>query len=195
MCDFFTENQAVADIILKKYRLDYCIISKRNLHLQPASKNGAITIKILTVDTLSYKTKSAKKTEVERKWYVVDAQSDVVGRLGTKIATVLRGKHKPDYTPHVDTGDYVIVINAEKVRFTGSKMSQKEYQTFSGYPGGQKRRTAAEMLEKKPEAIMEKAVRGMLPKTRLGRQMIKKLFVYTGPEHPHAAQKPEPFNF
>ncbi len=147
------------------------------------------------MNTLSYKTKSAKKEEVERKWFVVDAQSDVVGRLSTRIATVLRGKHKPSYTPHVDTGDYVIVVNAEKVRFSGNKMSQKEYQRYSGYPGGQKSRTAAEMLEKKPEDIIEKAVRGMLPKTRLGRQMIKKLYVYTGPDHPHAAQKPEPFNF
>jgi len=147
------------------------------------------------VDTLSYKTKSAKKEEVQRNWYVVDAQSDVVGRLGTKIATVLRGKHKPSYTPHVDTGDYVIVINAEKVRFSGAKMAQKEYQRYSGYPGGQKSRTAQEMLDKKPIEIMEHAVRGMLPKNRLGRQMIKKLFVYTGSDHPHAAQKPETFNF
>ena len=98
------------------------------------------------MDTLSYKTKSAKKEEVQRNWYVVDAQSDVVGRLGSKIATVLRGKHKPNFTPHVDTGDYVIVINAEKVRFSGAKMDQKEYQRYSGYPGGQKSRTAQEML-------------------------------------------------
>lgn len=147
------------------------------------------------MDTLSYKTKSAKKEEVQRNWYIVDAQSDVVGRLGTKIATVLRGKHKPSYTPHVDTGDYVIVINAEKVRFSGAKMDQKEYQRYSGYPGGQKSRTAREMLEKKPIEIMEHAVKGMLPKNRLGRQMFKKLFVYTGSEHPHAAQKPETFNF
>ena len=147
------------------------------------------------MNTYSYKTKSAKKEEVVRQWYVVDAQSDVVGRLSTKIASVLRGKHKPSYTPHVDTGDYVIVINAEKVRFSGNKMADKEYQRYSGYPGGQKRRTAAEMLEKKPIAIMENAVRGMLPKNRLGRQMFKKLFVYVGSDHPHAAQKPETFNF
>lgn len=147
------------------------------------------------MNTLSYKTKSAKKEEVQRNWYVVDAQSDVVGRLATKIATVLRGKHKANYTPHVDTGDYVIVINADKVRFSGNKMDQKEYQRYSGYPGGQKKRTAAEMLEKKPTEIMESAVRGMLPKTRLGRQMFKKLFVYAGADHPHAAQKPESFNF
>jgi large subunit ribosomal protein L13 len=152
-------------------------------------------LKICTVKTLSYKTQSAKHEEVARNWYVVDAGTQVVGRLSTKIATVLRGKHKAEYTPHVDTGDYVIVVNADKVRFTGNKMNAKEYQRYSGYPGGQKSRTAAEMLEKKPEAIIESAVRGMLPKTRLGRQMIKKLFIYAGPEHPHAAQKPEQFNF
>ncbi len=146
------------------------------------------------MDTLSYKTASAKKSEVERQWFVVDAQSDVVGRLCTKIATVLRGKHKPSFTPHVDTGDYVIVINAEKVRFSGQKMQQKIYQRYSGYPGGQKERTAAELLAKKPTDIIEKAVRGMLPKNRLGRQMFKKLYVYTGSEHPHAAQQPKELN-
>ncbi|MBT8188848.1 MAG: 50S ribosomal protein L13 [Bacteroidia bacterium] len=147
------------------------------------------------MNTLSYKTKSANKETVERNWYIVDAEDQIVGRLATKIATVLRGKHKPSYTPHVDTGDCIIVINAEKIKFTGSKMEQKEYITYSGYPGGQKRRTAKEMMAKKPIAIIENAVRGMLPKTRLGRAMFKKLFVYTGTEHPHGAQKPETFNF
>ena len=109
----------------------------------------------------------------------------------TKIASVLRGKHKPDFTPHFDNGDYIIVVNADKVRFTGLKMDQKEYIRYSGYPGGQKRATPKDLLDKKPEAIVENAVRGMLPKTRLGRAQIKKLFVYAGPEHPHAAQKPE----
>ena len=137
-----------------------------------------VTIKTFTLKTLSYKTESAKHSEVERSWFVVDAQSDTVGRLASKIATVLRGKHKPSFTPHVDTGDNIIVINAEKVRFTGNKLNAKEYQRYSGYPGGQKRRTAAEMLEKKPEAVIESAVRGMLPKTKLGRQMIKKLPVF-----------------
>jgi len=146
------------------------------------------------VNTLSYKTKSAKKSEVERTWYVVDAQTAVVGRLCTKIAMVLRGKHKPSYTPHCDTGDYVIVINADKVRFSGNKMAKKEYISYTGYPGGQRRRTAQEMLEKKPIDIIEKAVRGMIPKTKLGRQVIKKLYVYTGPEHPHAAQQPQELN-
>ncbi len=147
------------------------------------------------MDTLSYKTKSANKQTVEHKWYVVDAEGETVGRLATRVASVLRGKHKPSYTPHVDTGDYVIVLNCDKVRFTGNKMKDKIYQTYSGYPGGQKDRTASEMMEKRPEAIIEKAVRGMLPKNKLGRQMIKKLFVYTGTEHKHAAQKPETFKF
>jgi large subunit ribosomal protein L13 len=147
------------------------------------------------VNTPSYKTQSAKKEDVERKWYIVDAEGEVVGRLCSKIAQVLRGKHKASYTPHVDTGDYIIVINAEKVRFTGNKMQNKEYQTYSGYPGGQKSRTAREMMEKRPIRIVEIAVKGMLPKNRLGRQMYKKLFVYEGTDHPHEAQKPEPFNF
>ncbi len=146
------------------------------------------------MDTQSYKTKSAKKEEVQRKWYIVDAENLVVGRMCTQIATVLRGKHKPSYTPHVDTGDYVIVINADKVRFTGAKMDQKEYITFSGYPGGQKRIVAKKLLDKKSYAIVEAAVKGMLPKNKLGRAMYRKLFVYAGSEHPHAAQKPEPLN-
>jgi large subunit ribosomal protein L13 len=154
-----------------------------------------LTFKSEKVNTLSYKTQSAKKEDVERKWYIVDAEGEVVGRLCSKIAQVLRGKHKASYTPHVDTGDYIIVINAEKVRFTGNKMQNKEYQTYSGYPGGQKSRTAREMMEKRPIRIVEIAVKGMLPKNRLGRQMYKKLFVYEGTDHPHEAQKPEPFNF
>ncbi len=147
------------------------------------------------MDTLSYKTESAKKETIERKWYIVDAEGEIVGRLCSRIAHVLRGKHKPTYTPHVDCGDYVIVINADKVRFTGQKMDNKEYIRHSGYPGGQRRTTPRQMLEKKPEFIVEKAVKGMLPKNRLGRKMFKKLFVYAGAEHPHKAQKPEPFQF
>ena len=147
------------------------------------------------MDTLSYKTISANKQTVERKWYVVDAEGETVGRLCSKIAHVLRGKHKPSYTPHVDCGDNVVVINAEKVRFTGAKWDQKEYITFSGYPGGQKRIAAGKLLDKKPRKIVENAVKGMLPKTKLGRAMFKKLYVYEGTEHPHEAQKPEAFNF
>ncbi|NRB53023.1 MAG: 50S ribosomal protein L13 [Saprospiraceae bacterium] len=147
------------------------------------------------MDTLSYKTKSENKDSVERKWYVIDAEGEVVGRLCTRIATVLRGKHKASYTPHFDAGDYVIVINADKVRFTGAKWDQKEYITYSGHPGGQKRTVAKNMMVKKPYAIIENAVKGMLPKNKLGRAMVKKLFVYAGDEHPHHAQKPEDFKF
>lgn len=147
------------------------------------------------MDTLSYKTKSVSKDEASRNWYVVDADGEVVGRIASKIASVLRGKHKPSFTPHADTGDFVIVVNAEKIKFTGAKLDQKEYLRYSGYPGGLRRRTAGEMLEKKPIAIIEKAVKGMLPKNKLGRAMFKKLFVYEGGEHPHTAQKPEPFKF
>ncbi|MCB0704889.1 MAG: 50S ribosomal protein L13 [Saprospiraceae bacterium] len=145
------------------------------------------------MNTLSYKTKSAKKEEVEHKWFIIDAEGEIVGRLATRIATIMRGKHKPSYTPHVDTGDYVIVINADKVRFTGLKMEQKEYIRYTGYPGGQRRATPQDLINHdKPEAILENAVRGMLPKNRLGRAMIKKLFLYAGTEHPHQAQTPEP---
>ena len=147
------------------------------------------------MDTKSYKTVSAKKEEVNRQWYIIDAEGEVVGRLASRIASVLRGKHKPDFTPHVDTGDNIIVINAEKVRFTGSKWDNKEYITYSGYPGGQKRKTANEMWDKKPLAILENAVKGMLPKNKLGRAMIKKMFLYEGAEHPHFAQQPQPFKF
>jgi large subunit ribosomal protein L13 len=147
------------------------------------------------MDTLSYKTKSAKKTEVNRAWLIVDAQDMVVGRLASRIAHVLRGKHKPSFTPHVDCGDNVIVINAEKVRFTGMKLQNKEYLRYTGYPGGQRSTTPAELLEKKPEFILENAVRKMLPKNSLGRSSFNKLFVYAGPDHPHQAQKPEPLKF
>lgn len=140
---------------------------------------------------LSYKTVSVRKEDVQRKWYVIDAEGETVGRMCTQIATILRGKNKPSFTPHSDTGDYVIVINADKVRFTGDKMNQKVYLTYSLYPGGQKSVIAKDLLVKKPIKIVEEAVKGMLPKTKLGRAMFKKLFVYAGGEHPHSAQKPE----
>ncbi len=144
---------------------------------------------------LSYKTKSLRKEDAEHNWFVVDAEGETVGRLSSRIAHVLRGKHKACYTPHVDCGDNVIVLNADKVRFTGKKMDDKVYLSYTGYPGGQKSITPKEILAKHPERIIEKAVKGMLPKTKLGRAMYKKLFVYTGTEHPHQAQKPEPFKF
>lgn len=147
------------------------------------------------MNTLSYKTQSAKPAEVERKWYVVDAEGQTLGRLASQIATILRGKHKPSYTPHVDCGDFVIVLNADKVHLSGNKVNQKVYLRYSGYPGGQKQTTARELLEKKPTALVETAIKGMLPKTKLGRAMAKKLFTYTGSEHPHAAQQPETLKF
>ncbi len=134
----------------------------------------------------------AKPNEVERKWYVVDAEGQTLGRLASKVATILRGKHKPEYTPHVDTGDYVIVINASKVQLTGDKLQKKIYYRHTGYPGGLKKTTAGEMLKNKPERMIELAVKGMLPKGRLGRKQGKKLFVYRDGNHPHQAQKPEP---
>jgi large subunit ribosomal protein L13 len=147
------------------------------------------------VNTLSYKTQSANKETIQRNWFIVDAEGETVGRLCSRIASVLRGKHRPDYTPHVDTGDYVIVINADKVRFTGSKMEQKQYLSYSLYPGGQKSISAKDLMVKKPYSIIEKAVKGMLPKTKLGNAMYKKLFVYAGTEHPHQAQKPQTLTF
>jgi large subunit ribosomal protein L13 len=137
------------------------------------------------------KTLFAKRDDVERKWYLVDAKDAVLGRLAVKIANHLRGKNKPIFTPHTDTGDFVVVINAEKVRLTGKKLDQKVYYSHSGYPGGIKAETARERLKRVPEKVIVDAVWGMLPKGRLGRSMIKKLKVYRGPEHPHEAQKPE----
>ena len=131
---------------------------------------------------------------VERKWYVVDAKDAVLGRLSTEVATLLRGKHKPTYTPNVDCGDYVIVVNAEKVLLTGDKLDKKLYRYHTGYPGGLKTRTARKMLDVQPQKVVELSIKGMLPKSKLGNAMYKKLFVYCGKEHPHQAQKPETYN-
>ena len=133
----------------------------------------------------------AKKAELQKDWYVVDLDNKVLGRAATEIARVLRGKHKAIYTPSVDTGDFVIVLNAEKIRLTGNKLSQKTYYRHSGYTGGLTAITASKMLEKKPEELIKRAVKGMLPKNKLGRQMFRKLKVYCGPEHPHQAQQPK----
>ena len=137
------------------------------------------------------KTYMATPSTIDRKWYVVDASGYTLGRLASEIAKVLRGKNKPEFTPHVDTGDYVIVVNAEKIKVTGKKLDQKIYYHHSDYVGGMKETTLREMLRKKPEYVITHAVKGMLPKGKLGRQMLKKLHVYAGPEHEHAAQKPE----
>ena len=133
----------------------------------------------------------AKPEEVEHEWYLVDAAGQTLGRLATEIATILRGKHKVTFTHHVDTGDYVIVVNAEKVKLTGNKLDQKKYYRHSGYPGGLKEMTYRKLLEKNPELLIEKAVKGMIPHNKLGRQVIKKLKVYAGPDHPHQAQQPK----
>lgn len=137
------------------------------------------------------KTYSAKAEDIERKWFVVDANGKTLGRMATRIATVLRGKHKPIFTPHVDCGDYVVVINAEKIHVTGNRLDDKMYYNYSGYPGGLKARSLREMLATKPEEVISEAVRRMLPKSSLGRHMLKKLKIYAGPEHPHQAQNPE----
>lgn len=137
------------------------------------------------------KTYMAKPLEVERKWYVIDASGQTLGRLASEVASILRGKHKPTYTPHVDTGDFVIVINADKIVLTGNKLDQKKYRRHSGYPGGLKEMTYRNLLDKRPEKAIEVAVKGMLPHNRLGRKMFTKLKVYRGSEHPHQAQKPE----
>ena len=138
------------------------------------------------------KTYSAKPREITRNWYVVDAEAKTLGRLATQIAGVLRGKGKPAYTPHVDTGDFVIVVNAEKIHVTGNKLDQKRYYRHSGYPGGLRSRTLREQLARRPTEVLRTAVKGMLPKNRLARQQITKLKIYAGPEHPHEAQAPKP---
>ncbi len=137
------------------------------------------------------KTFIPKKEDIERKWYLIDAEEKILGRIASKIATILRGKHKPSYTQHLDTGDFVVVINANKVKVTGNKYNDKVYKSYSGYPGGLKERTFKEMMKKSPEKIIFSAVKGMLPKNKLGRKMLKKLKVYSGSEHLHAAQKLE----
>ena len=142
------------------------------------------------MNTLSYKTKSANKNTVDKKWVLIDAEGQILGRLATEIAFILRGKNKPEFTPHVDTGDNVIVINADKIRLTGNKWEDKEYVRFSGYPGGKYTRTASEEMARMPEFMVEKAVKGMLPKNRLGADLFRNLHVYAGGEHKHEAQKP-----
>ena len=143
------------------------------------------------MDSLSYKTISANAATVDKQWVVIDATDEVLGRLASQVAKILRGKNKPGHTPHVDCGDYVIVVNAEKVKLTGDKLTEKVYVRHTGYPGGQRFATPADYLAKKPTFLIEKAVKGMLPKTRLGEAIMKNLKVYAGAEHPHAAQNPK----
>lgn len=146
------------------------------------------------MDTLSYKTVSANKETVQKNWILIDAKDIVLGRLTSRIAMILRGKHKASFTPHVDCGDYVVVINAEKVKLTGKKMSDKKYIRHTGYPGGQRTETPEDLLKKDPRRLIERAVKGMLPKNRLGRKLFHNLKVFVGEQHPHEAQKPKTIN-
>ena len=145
----------------------------------------------IKVDTLSYKTISANKATVKKEWLLVDAENQTLGRLGSKVASLIRGKHKTNFTPHVDCGDNVVVINADKIKLTGDKWENKEYITYSEYPGGQKRTKAKDLMQKKPIAMVEKTVKGMLPGNKLGRALFKNLYVYAGSEHEQTAQKPK----
>ncbi len=155
------------------------------------SAAGAPEVRPLSVEMKTY---SAKPGEIQRDWYVVDAEGQTLGRLATRIADTLRGKNKPAYTPHVDTGDFVVVVNAEKIHVTGQKLDQKLYHRHSGYPGGLRTRTLRTQLERRPTEVLRKAVKGMLPRNRLARAQITKLKIYAGPEHPHEAQAPKPLN-
>jgi len=146
------------------------------------------------MNTLSYKTISANKNTVSKEWVLIDAENEVLGRMASKAANLLRGKHKPDFTPHVDCGDNVVIINADKIRLTGNKWNAKEYIRHSGYPGGQRTTTARELMAKKPTAMVEKAIKGMLPKNKLGSNLFRNLFVYAGAEHNQQAQKPKKVN-
>lgn len=164
---------------------------KKLVNLHPNFWVQVILNKTHKVNTLSYKTISANKETVNKEWLIVDAENETLGRLASKVAKLIRGKHKTNYTPHVDCGDNVVVINAEKISLTGNKMEAKTYTRHTGYPGGQRFTTAREYLNKRPEVLIEKAVRGMLPKTKLGRALFNNLYVYVGSEHDQAAQKPK----
>lgn len=146
------------------------------------------------MDTLSYKTKSANKNTVEKQWLLVDAEGQTLGRLASKVAKILRGKYKPSFTPHVDCGDNVVIVNAEKIQLSGNKWEDKTYTRYTGYPGGQRSTTARELLEKNPASILEKAVKGMLPKNKLGAELFRNLRVYAGTDHDQEAQKPKAIN-
>lgn len=143
------------------------------------------------MNTQSYKTQSANKESVTRAWWIVDAEGQTLGRMATKIATILRGKHKPSFTPHVDCGDFVVVINSDKIILSGNKMEDKLYHSYTGYPGGLRKINPKDLLAKKPEAVVERAVKGMIPKNKLGSAVFRKLFVYADDNHPHGAQKPK----
>jgi large subunit ribosomal protein L13 len=147
------------------------------------------------VDSISYKTKSVSKATVKKEWFIIDAEGQTLGRFASKVANILRGKHKTNFTPHVDCGDNVIIINADKIRFSGNKLNDKDYVFYSGYPGGQRFESAKNMMQKKPTYAVEHAIEGMLPNNTLGRDIFRNLYVYAGSEHPHAAQQPKTLTF
>lgn len=168
-------------------------------HNEVSAQRNRLKIKVLTkniykVESLSYKTLSVKPADVTKQWFIIDATDAVLGRLASQVAKILRGKHKPSFSPNVDCGDNVIIINAEKVRFTGAKMSDKVYVRHTNYPGGQRFSSPESMLNRKPEFVIEHAVKGMLPKNRLGAEIFRSLKVYAGTEHPHTAQSPKSIN-
>ena len=163
--------------------------------LPPAARSKQRAAQPFIMSKLHFTTKHANAATVQRNWYVVDGTNQTVGRMCSRIAAVLRGKNKAYYTPHVDCGDFVVVINADKIKFTGNKMDEKIYDHYTGYPGGRKEEIAKDLLKRRPEVIIERAVKGMLPKNRLGRKMYKKLFVYAGDQHPHTAQQPKDLKF
>jgi large subunit ribosomal protein L13 len=195
------ENQLLAEVALKFFVQTFGRKPVAALPSPPIYKPGVVRdgdgahFKKLVMSKLHFTTKHANAATVQREWFVVDGTNQTVGRMCSRIAAILRGKHKANYTPHVDTGDYVIVINCDKVVFTGNKFEDKKYQNFSGYPGGLKEEAAQDLIKRRPEAIIERAVKGMLPKNRLGRKMYKKLFVYAGAQHPHTAQQPKELKF
>ncbi len=147
------------------------------------------------MDAISYKTKSITKATAKKEWYIVDAEGQTLGRFSSKVANILRGKHKTNFTPHVDCGDNVIIINADKIRFTGNKLNDKDYVFYSGFPGGQRFESAKDMMVKKPTYAVEHAIEGMLPNNKLGSEIFRNLYVYAGSEHPHVAQQPKPLTF
>ena len=171
------------------YLLNHLLIVNR-------ARSAKLTAQSISqMSKLHFTTKHANAATVQRNWYVVDGTNQTVGRMCARIAAVLRGKNKAYYTPHVDCGDFVIVTNVDKVKFTGNKMQEKVYDHYTGYPGGRKEEIAIDLIKRRPEVLIERAVKGMLPKNRLGRQMYKKLFVYAGAEHPHGAQQPKELKF
>lgn len=178
-------------IDINKFLLAYLANTKIYSNFAAPSENEDVCKKFERMDTLSYKTRFSNKENVEKKWILIDAEDQTLGRLASKVAYLLRGKHKPSFTPHLDCGDNVVIINAEKIKLTGTKLTNKEYVHYTGHPGGKRTTTPQKLLGRYPERVIEKAVRRMLPKNRLGRKICENMYIYAGAEHPHEAQKPQ----